>query len=77
MSEIGRLSPSFRERVAIDCKDSGSRVALSSASEAKGCAFLLISLLNRAFLTGSSSADREIERERQKERKKTMYGREF
>lgn len=62
MTNVNKASPRwFHKRVvvvvvvAIDCKDSASRgSSLSSASEAKGCAFLLISLLNPGFLTGSS-----------------------
>lgn len=59
-------------------KDISSRVTLSSASEARGCAFLLISVLNPGFLAESSpAADRETEKDRkergEKERERIVW----
>lgn len=56
------------KRVVIDCKDidSYSRVALVSASEGKGCAFLLISLLNPEFLMGSLPIEKKQGREKRR-----------
>lgn len=72
------FSLSVHERAIIDCEDNASRVTLQSASEAKGCAFLLISVPNPGFLTESSPTNRETEKDREKERERgsTVHGRE-
>jgi len=61
-------SLSFHERVVIDCKDGASRVTSWSASEAKGCAFLLISVLN--LWVSDKVTGRSRNRERQKKRER-------
>jgi len=56
-----------RGRVAIDAgKGVSSRVALSSASEAEGCAFLLISLAESCAPDGVVTTAIERERDRQR-----------